>query len=139
MFHEEQFAVVDWGLLLFGFLECLLLCTIAILAFAVEASEPILAMDRWTKMFANTMRISCFMKNILLWLSGICCCLRLRSAFFFAPSAIMAFAVEASKPNILVMDHWTKMFAMLRDEEFAFHENNFQWFVELSVVKLIRN
>ena len=69
------------------------------------------------------MRISCLTKNVLLWLSGICSCLSLWSAFF-APSAIMALAVEASK-SILVMDHWTKMFAMQRDEEFTFHEKRF--------------
>ena len=49
----------------------------------------------------------------------------------------MVFAVEASEP-ILVMDHWTKMFAnVMKNSHFTI--NDFQWFVELSVVKLTRN
>ena len=106
-----------------GFWSAFFFAPSAVLAFAVEASKPILVIDCRTEI-TNTMRISCLTKNVLLWLSGICCCWRLWSAFFFAPSAIMAFAVEASKP-ILVMDHWTKTFAMQRDEEFAFHEKRF--------------
>ena len=82
----------------------------AVLAFAVEASEPILATYRWIKMVANAMRISCFAKNNLQWLTGVCCCLGFWTAFFFAPFAVLAFAVEASQP-ILAMGHWTKMFA----------------------------
>jgi hypothetical protein len=90
-------------------------------------------MDHWTKMFANVIRIACFMKNILLWLTGVCC-LRLWSVYIFAPSAIVAFAVEASKP-ILAMDHRTKMFANVMKIS-HFTKNNFQWFVDLSMYKL---
>ena len=96
-----------------GFWSVFFFASSAVLAFAFEASKPILAMNRWTKMFANTMTISCFMKIILLWLTGICCCLGFWSAFFFAPSAILAFAVEASKP-ILVIDYRTEITNAMR-------------------------
>ena len=120
-----------------GFWSAFFFAPSAVLAFAVEASKPILAMNRWTKMFANAMTISCFMKTILLWLTGVCCRLGFWSAFFFAPPAVLAFAVEASKP-ILAMNRWTKMFAnVMKNSHFT--KNNFQWFVELSVVKLTRN
>jgi hypothetical protein len=64
-------------------------------------------------MAANTWMIPCFTKNDLQWcvefsMNGFCCYLIFWSAFFFAPSAVLAFAVEASEP-ILAMDCWTKM------------------------------
>ena len=55
---------------------------------------------------------------------------------FYALSAILAFAVKGSKP-ILSMNHQTKMFAnVMKNSHFT--KNDSQWFVELSVVKLIR-
>ena len=42
MFHEEHIAVVDRGLLLSGFLECLLLCTSAIRLMLLKPPSPFL-------------------------------------------------------------------------------------------------
>ena len=57
-------------------------------------------------MFANAMRILCFIKNILQLLTGVCCCSGFWSVFFFAPSAILAFAnamrISCFMKNILL-------------------------------------
>ena len=84
-----------------GFWSVFFFVLSAVLTFTAEASMSILITYRWTKMVVNAIRISYFMKNVLRWLTGACCCLGYWSAFSFAPSAFWLLLSKHPCPFLL--------------------------------------